>query len=204
MIVIEPSTPTGVVAAICRRIGERAGHVTVAIDGAPAADPDRLAEQVVAALNGRPSLHVRADRFWRQASLRLEHGRTNPDAWLDDWLDTGALQREVLERFAAGGQALPGLRDPATDRPLRAEPVDLGPTGVVVVSGSALLGRWLSVDLSIHVHLSASALARRTNADQAWQLPGVGRYEQESAPDELADLVVRADDPLRPALVLRS
>ena len=41
----------------------------------------------MAAVAPRPIAHVRADGYWRSASLRLEHGRENPDSWLANWLD---------------------------------------------------------------------------------------------------------------------
>lgn len=155
---------------------------------------------MVEALSPRRALHVRADHFWRPASLRLEHGREDPDAWLDGWLDDDALRREVLDPHAAGGPVLPGLRDPATDRSLRMTPVTLPGDGVVVVSGSVLLGRWLPFDVAVHVRLSPAALRRRTPLEQAWTLAALDRYAEERGPEEAADLVVRADDPRHPAL----
>src|SRR5262245_1553508 len=72
--------------------------VRVAVDGAPTTHPGRLAEALVALLRvrGRFAVHVPADGFLRAASLRLERGRTNPDAYYEDRLDLGGLSREVL------------------------------------------------------------------------------------------------------------
>ena len=201
MIVVQPSTPAGVVDAIVSLISSRPGRLRVAIDGAPAADPVLLAKQVVLELAPRNGLLVRADHFWRQASLRLEDGRHDADAWLDHWLDEAALRREVLEPCATTGRVLPALRDPVTDRSLRTAHVELPPDGVVIVAGSVLLGRGLPFDGAVHVHLTQAALARRTPEDQSWTLPALARYERERNPAALADLVVRWDDPLRPALV---
>ena len=86
MSVVQPSTPAGVVDAIVSLISSRPGRLRVAIDGAPAADPVLLAEQVVLELTPRCAVLVRAHHFWRQASLRLEDGRHDADAWLDHWL----------------------------------------------------------------------------------------------------------------------
>jgi hypothetical protein len=172
------------------------------IDGAPAAEPDVLAELVVSALAPRTALHVRTDHYWRPAGVRLENGRANADAWLDEWLDEGALRREVLERFPATGRVLPALRDPATDRSLRVDAVDLPSDAVVVLSGTALLGRGLPFDVAVHIRLSPAALARRTAGDNAWTLPALERYARERNPESQADLVVRADDPRHPALVM--
>jgi hypothetical protein len=195
-----PVTPDGVVAAVVSLVAERAGRIRLVIDGAPAADPGELADRIVMALAHRPALHVRSDRFWRPASLRLEHGRQNPDAWLDEWLDVTALRREALDGFPATGRALPELRDPVTDRSLKAGVVELPGDGVLVVSGSVLLGRGLPFDIAVHVHLSAKALTRLTPAAQQWTLPALARYRSERVPEGLADLVVRADDPRHPAL----
>ena len=70
----------------------------VAVDGPELATPETLAAAVAGLLpaRGRGAVVVRADGFYRPASLRLEHGRTDPDARYTDWLDAGALTREVL------------------------------------------------------------------------------------------------------------
>ena len=200
---VQPSTPAGVVDAVVALVDARHDRVRLAVDGAPAADPHGLAARVVAVLAPRPALHVRADRFWRPASLRLEYGREDVDSWLDGWLDEDALRREVLDPFPATGRVLPALRDPDTDRSLRADVVELPADGVVVVSGSVLLGRGLPFDVMVHVWLSTAALLRRTPADEAWTLSALERYAVERGPEAAADLVVRADDPRHPALVRR-
>jgi hypothetical protein len=198
---VEASTPDGVAAAIARLVAAHAGRVRVAIDGATAAEPHELAARVVEALAPRRAVHVRADRFWRPASLRLEYGREDEDSYLDGWLDDDAMHREVLDAFAETGRVLPELRDPVTDRSLRAVVVTLPPDGVVVMSGSVLLGRRLPFDVNVHLHLSPAALARRTPAEESWTLPALARYTAERDPQGAADLVVRADDPRHPALV---
>jgi hypothetical protein len=201
VVLVRASTPDGVVAAVVGLVDDRAGRVRVVVDGASAADPHGLAERLVVALAPRAVLHVRADSFWRPAGQRFEHGREDPDSWLEDWLDEAALRREVLDPVVESGRALPALRDPKTDRSVRAEVVTLPDAGVLVVSGSVLLGRGLPFDLVIHLRLSPSALARRTQPSEAWTLPALARYAQERDPEAAADLVVRADDPRHPALV---
>lgn len=184
---------------------QRRGWVRVAVDSAPAGEPDRLAADLVEALHrrGHPALHVAAAGFHRPASLRLERGRTNPDAYYEDWLDLGALQREVVRPLGAGGtgRVLPSLRDPLTDRASRAGYLTLPPGGAVVVSGALLLGAGLDFDLTVHLAVSAAALGRRTAAELAWTLPAFARYAEEVRPAELADVVVRADDLRHPAVV---
>ncbi len=201
MPTVTPTTPAGVALAVAALVAGHDGRVRVVVDGAPAADPHALGAEVVAALAPRPGLHVRADGFWRPAGQRLEHGREDPDAWLDDWLDEGALRREVLDPFAESGLALPALRDPLTDRSVRSSAVGLPADGVLVLSGSVLLGRGLPAEVVVHLRLSPAALRRRTPPDQAWTLVALERYAAERDPEGRADLVVRADDPRHPALV---
>ncbi|MFI8516374.1 uridine kinase [Streptomyces sp. NPDC085481] len=173
----------------------------VGIDGAPAAPTAELAGHVGDALRlrGRSVLVVGTGGFLRPASLRYEHGRQDPDSYYGDWFDTGALWREVFKPLEPGGngRVLPDLWDPVTDRATRSPAVPLPPGGVLVLHGPFLLGHWFPFDLTVHLHLSPGALARRT--EQAWTLPAFERYENEVGPAETADAVVRADDPRRPA-----
>ena len=176
----------------------------VAIDGAPPARPDALAAELVDPLRtrGRAALHVRAGDFLRPASLRFEHGRTDPDAFRTDWLDTGGLTREALDPLEPGGsgRVLPALWDASTDRASRAAYVELPPGGVLMVAGSLLLGRGLPVDMTVHLAMSEAALARHTDRDDLWTLPAYHRYATEVAPEENADVVVLMDHPERPAV----
>ena len=178
----------------------------VAIDGAPPAGPGVLADALVDPLRvrGRPVLRIHAADFLRPASLRFEHGRDDPDAFYDDWLDTGGLLREVLEPLEPGGtgRVLPSLWNAATDRATRAEYVTLPPGGVLLVDGHLLLGRWLPFDLTVHLHQSVAALARRTADADRWTLPAYQRYEDEVGPQAAADVVVRVEDPRHPALAV--
>lgn len=210
MVKIRPIGPDLLVQELADRLaGERPGQrLRVAVDGAPAAEPDRLADALVDPLRvrGRPALRVAAEDFLRPASLRYEFGRTNPEARYRDWLDEPGLRREVLDPAGPGGsgRVLPALWDAATDRATRAPYVALPPGGVVLVSGALLLGGGLPFDLTIHMVLSTRALARRTARADAWALPAFARYEEEVAPSAFADVVVRVDDPRRPALVERN
>lgn len=186
----------------------RDAWVRVAIDGAPPAEPGRLAEGLIdpLRLRGRAALRVSAGDFLRPASLRLEFGRTDPDVYYDEWLDTKALLREVfgpLEPDGGDGRVLPTLWDAERDRASRAEYATLPPGGVLLLDGTLLLGRGLPFDLAVHLWLSPPALVRKTSAQFAWTLPAYARYEREADPGHTADVVVRVDDPRHPALVNR-
>ena len=183
----------------------RSSWARVAVDGAPAARPGDLADALVAPLRllGREVFRVSAWDFLRPASLRLEHGRTDPDVFYTDWLDTSGLTREVLEPLSPGGSGriLPALWDRETDRATRAPYVTLPPGGVLIVDGAFLLGAGLPFDHTVHLWLSPGALGRRVPDSEHWTLPAYERYEAEVGPAALADVTVRADDPRHPALV---
>lgn len=204
---VRPITPQGAVDEIVTRIDALTGPggwTRVLVDGAAQADPGGWADALVDPLRirGRPALRVCAEDFLRPASLRLEHGRHDPDAYYSDRLDIGSLRREVLDPLGAAGsgRVLPRLWDAETDRSPRAERVTLARGGVLLLHGSLLLGVGLPAELTVHLHLSAAALARRMPAELAWTLPAHQRYAEEAVPTEQADLTLLVDHPDRPAL----
>jgi hypothetical protein len=204
-----PTTPEGLVARVADAIAAEGASapVRVAVDCPPWAGLD-LAVDLPSALvaRGWTAYVVDVRNFLRPASVRLERGRDDPDAFYEDWLDLAALGREVLEPLGPGGSAriLPSLWDAERDRATRADYVEVPPRGAVVVSGWFLLGGGLPFDLTVHVALSPAARRRRVPAaDAARELPAWERYDAEVRPAEWADLVIRADDPLRPALIDR-
>ncbi|GHF84621.1 hypothetical protein FHX82_001080 [Amycolatopsis bartoniae] len=176
--------------------------VRVAVDGV--LDTALLADALVDPLrvNGRPVLRVSTVDFLRPASLRFEKGKQDPDARYYDWLDEGALRREVLDPIGPGGTGLvlPALWDASRDRATRLDRVELPPGGVVIVDGELLLGRGLPFDLAVHLAVSAGALRRRLPEEEQWALPAFARYEEEVQPALVTDVLVRADDPKHPAV----
>ncbi|GDY30112.1 uridine kinase [Gandjariella thermophila] len=206
---VRPVSPERLVTELAERIDACGGAPwpRVAVDGPPAAEPAALADALVDPLRvrGRQVLRVSTWDFLRPASLRYEHGRTDPDARYEDWLDAGALRREVLAPLSPGGsgRALPSLWDARVDRASRAGYVELPEGGVLLLDGELLLGRGLPLDLTVHLWLSPGALARRTPAEEHWALPAYRRYDDEVSPQRVADVVVRVDDPRRPAVVDR-
>jgi len=182
------------------------GRLRVAVDGAAAARPGALADALVDPLRvrGRPAVRVDAADFLRPASLRLEFGRTDPDSFYTGWLDEAGLRREVLDPAGPGGSGriVTRLWDARIDRAAREPYRELPPEAVVIVSGPLLLGGGLPFDVTVHLELSAAALERRTEPDERWTLPAFARYGDEVDPAAFADVVVRLDDPRRPAVVL--
>jgi hypothetical protein len=198
------SLPDGESPRSARTVPGGAHPLRVIIDGHPATRPGALADALVVPLRaaGREAVRVHARDFWRAASLRLEHGRENPDSLLDAWVDADALNREVLHGVWQHGRYLPHLRDPDTDRSTRAAYVDVGPRAVLLLDGSLLLGLGLAADLTVHLALRPPAEARGTAPGDVWQLAAYDRYRREVAPQRCADVVVRVDDAAHPALVL--
>lgn len=159
-----------------------------------------LADSLVAGLTtaGRAVVRVSGANFQRPAGERFQYGREDAESFRDRWLDAGALRREVL---GARASVLPRLWDAERDRSVRVDRVPLGDSSVVVVDGLFLLGLGLPAELEVHVALSPAALLRR--GLPAWQLPAFSSYDHEVRPGELCDVLVRAEDPRRPAVLLR-
>ncbi|MFC4000820.1 uridine kinase [Prauserella oleivorans] len=197
-----------------RLVGELADRIAslpadrwsrVAVDGSgTAADPAGLADSLVEPLRvrGREVLRVSAWDFLRPASLRFERGRTDPDVRYEDWLDTGALRREVLGPLEPGGsgEVLPALWDRERDRAHRLPRTTLPAGAVLLLDGELLLGHGLRFDLTVHLWLSPAALERRTPPESHWALPAYARYERDVQPALTADVVVRMDRPHHPAV----
>jgi hypothetical protein len=176
--------------------------VRVAIDGV--VDTAPLAAALVDPLrvSGKPVLRVSTVDFLRPASLRFEKGKQDPEARYFDWLDEGALRREVLDPLSPGGDGmvLPALWDAGRDRATRLDRVELPAGGVLIAGGELLLGRGLPFELTVHLAVSANALRRRLPPAEQWALPAYARYEEEVHPAEVADVLVRVDDPKHPAV----
>jgi hypothetical protein len=205
-----PALAARVADAACEVADPRAGRrARVAVDGPVQQDTEAIADAVAGAVRsrGRPVARVSAEDFLRPRSVRLEHGGDDPDAGYERWHDWAALRREVLDPLGPGGAGtwLPSLWDADLDRATRAlrRPAVAGT--VAVVSGPFLLRRETAeaVDVALHLVVSPAAMARRLRPGDVRRVTGAwARYEAETAPAERAGLVVRCDDPARPALVV--
>jgi len=202
---VSPALLATRLAALCDQRHPGRHPLRVALDGPACADLAEPVALLTAELRaaGRPVAMVQAHDFYRDASLRLEYGRTDVESFYTGWLDTGAVQREVLDPLAEHGRYLPSLRDPATNRSTRADPVELAASGVLLLRGELLLGIGLHVDLTVHAAVSRQARLRLTDEDRRWTLPAFDRYDHEVDPAAIADVVIRYDDPRHPALLIR-
>jgi len=192
------------------------GHgVRVGVDAAVVDDGRELADAVAAALadHGLPVARVRQEGFLRPRSIRLELGADDPDAAWERWYDDAGLRREVLDPLGPGGAMtwVETLWDAGADRASRAPRRPAAPGTVVVLDGRFLL-RWEladAIDLAVHLQTSAAAQARRTpdEPERLRLLPSWQRYLDETDPmgrvlsGSVAGVVVRYEDPRRPALV---
>jgi len=182
--------------------------VRVGVDAAVPADGELVAGAVADALaaQGAGVLRVRARDFLRPRSVRLAAGPTDAGTGYEAWTDHLALRREVLDPLGPGGAGtwLPTLWDEEADRATRAPRRAAAPGSVLVLDGPFLL-RWETADaleLSVHLLVSDAAVRRRLPAADAERQTGAwARYVEETDPVPRADLVVRAEDPRRPALV---
>jgi hypothetical protein len=204
---VEPVTPALLVERLAARIAAAGPRRTrVLLDGAPPARPGQLAAALTDRLRalGRPVVTVHAGDFLRPASLRLEFGRHDPDSYYEGWLDIAGLVREVLAPLGpdGSGRYLPTLWDADTDRATRAAYRTAPAGAVLLLDGDLLLGRGLPAELSVHLDVSPTVLARRLDDDAAWTLDAYRRYAEEVAPRRSADVAVRYDDPEHPALIV--
>jgi hypothetical protein len=202
---IEPARLPQQVATVLDAAPVPGRALRVAVDGPACAHPERFADSLISPLRalGRPARSIRTETFWRDAALRFEFGREDVESFAG-WLDAAALRREVLDPFAPGGSGsyLPSLRDPVTNRATRAAAVAAEARGVVIVAGRFLLGGDLPFDHTVHLAVSAAARARQTEATTAWTLPAYERYDADRRPSDIADIVIRFDDPTHPAIAV--
>ncbi|UVF77825.1 nucleoside/nucleotide kinase family protein [Gordonia mangrovi] len=198
----DPITPERLV-EVCADVAERgAGTRFVAVDGADAARPVDLADQVAARLaaRGRAASVVAMADFLRPASLRLEYGHTDAESYRTLWFDHDAVQREVIDAIDERNSWLPRLWDADRDRSFRDRPPPAPADQVILLAGPLLLGSGLDVDVTVALVMSAGALRRHTPPAAAWTIAALVAAA-EDAP--AADIEVRYDHPDRPALCIR-
>ncbi len=204
---VRPAVLLAEFAAVCLTTSAEGSALRVLVDGADTAEPAALSTAVAEAVRaaGRPCAVVGLADWLRPASLRLEHGHRDGDSFRDHWYDYAALRREVLDPLGPGGsgQWLPTLWDASADRATRAVRHTAPPGMVLLVAGPMLLGRELACELTAHLHLSEAALRRQTSPELGWTVPALMEHEQKANSDTVADLVVRADHPDRPAVAFR-
>ncbi|MCX4091121.1 hypothetical protein [Nocardia sp. alder85J] len=195
-------TTEALIELVTARAAARGGHVTVAVDGADAADPVVFAERVADRLHtrGRPAAVVSLHDFVRPASLRYEFGRDEM-SYRTAWFDYAGLNREVLQALRQEDRWLPALWDERTDRSARARSVAAQGDTVLLVAGPMLFGRGLDFDLGVELRLSEGALRRAADPDAAFTTDALLRHRRDAG--EEADILVAWDHRDRPAVRVR-
>ena len=196
---LSPRSPDALAQDLVELVDQRPGLVRVLLDGHGAgALAGALAPGLAA--RGRAPLHVRGQDFLRPAGERFEQGREDEEHFRTRWLDAAALEREVLVR-SADGEYLPALWDAERERSYRRAREPVPEDAVVLVDGVFLLGRGLTCELTVHLALSPTALRRR--GVPAWQVTAFEQYDRLVRPGEVCDVLVRAEDARRPAVLVR-
>ncbi|MGC4935850.1 hypothetical protein ACLQ3C_19470 [Gordonia sp. DT30] len=197
-----PIAPEALVLLCADACAALPGRLVVGVVGAPVADPESLADRIAGSLRvrGRAAEVVRVVDYIRPASLRLEWGAHDAEAFATSWYDFPALRREVIDSLHADGSWLPRLWDGLSDRSFRDERQIAAGDQVIVIAGPMVLRADLRLDLGIALRMSRAALARRTPPDEQWTIDPLLDHERDAP---LPDIEVRYDHPDRPAVSCR-
>lgn len=193
-------TPDALLELVAERAGALPGYAVVAVDGADAAEPLRVASGAADLLRtrGRPAEVISLHDFVRPASVRLEYDRDSEFTYRTGWFDYAAVHREVVTSLRDSGRFLPALWNERTDRSARARIRDAADSTVLFVAGPMLLGRGLDFDLTVALRMSEGALRRRTDPAHGFTVDGLLEFQREHI--ERADILVAWDHPDRPAV----
>lgn len=210
-----------VLSTLCDRILAVAPGVpaAVAIDGPDASGKTTLADALVAPLETRGAVVVRAsiDDFERPRAERNARGRFSAKGYYRDSFDYGAFQRLLLDPLTSGASpALVRTRafDLVADKPIATRPVAVPARGVVLVDGVFLLrpelrDRW---NLTILLEVSQQEALRRAllraggdsqelrRLNEARYIAGYQLYQDDANPEGAASLVIDNNDPANPVI----
>jgi uridine kinase len=168
----------------------------VAIDGLDGAGKTTFADRLAPRLD-RPVVRVREDDFLNPAAIRHARGRESPDGFFLDSYDLGALARELLDPFAAGGPFRRRWHDAIADRPVPGADEHAPADAVLVLDGlflhrDELRDRWdLSILLDVPPGVAGARLLEREGMpNRPRYILGLQRYFAECDPASRASLVL--------------
>jgi uridine kinase len=205
--------------------GVTAEHpVRVAVDGPPAAGKTTLADELAVVLQerGREVIRSSIESFLLPRAQRYRRGEDSPEGCYHDSFDFEALHRVLLDPLGPDGDRRfqQAVYDRDTDTALSPPVAAAAAAAVLLFDGVFLLrpeliDRW---DLRIFVFAAfEETLARARIRDLAplgstarveerfrnRYLPSQQHYFDTVRPTDLADIVVRNDEPERPAWQVR-
>jgi uridine kinase len=196
----------------------------VAVDGPPAAGKTTLADELALLLRGRGREVIRAsaEGFHRPRAQRYRRGEFSPEANYHDSFDYDALRRVLLDPLGPDGDRRyqQAVYDMGTDTVLSPPAATAAADAVLLLDGVFLLrpelaGRW---DLSIFVSAAFERIVDRARIRDLARLGSAAEVERRfrtryipaqrlyfaaARPADHADIVVRNDEPRRPAWQVR-
>lgn len=191
----------------------------VAIDGPPASGKTTLADELAAVLRGRGRNVIRAtvDNFLFPRAQRYRRGEYSAEGCYFDTHDTEALNRVLLDPLGPDGDRRfqHTVYDHTSDTALSPPVTTAAADAVLVFDGVFLLrpelvDQWdlsifVSAELEKTVHRAVIREGRQSSpaeVERRWReryLPAQQLYFAAARPAEHADIVVRNDEPQRPA-----
>jgi uridine kinase len=138
----------------------------VAIDGVDGAGKTTFADRLAPRLD-RPVVRASEDDFLNPAAVRHRRGRESPEGFFRDSYDLAALERLLLDPFAAGGPFRRRAFDVLADAPVVSADEHAPPGALLLLDGlflqrDELCGRWdLSILLDVPEEVAAARLLER-------------------------------------------
>ena len=196
----------------------------VAVDGLDASGKTTLADELVKPIEerGRPVLRASLDGFHCSRSERYRRGIDSPEGYYEDSFDYPSLLDSLLIPLGPGGDLLyrTAVFDYRSERAVQAAPQQARKDAILLLDGIFLLRPELDRywDFRIYVWVSVNESLRRGvlrdspalgSPDEvrarylARYLPGQQRYYEMVNPQQLADAIVRNENPHDPGLVLK-
>src|SRR5579859_6808331 len=196
----------------------------VAVDGPPAAGKTTLADELALLLRtrGREVIRASTESFHLPRAQRYRHGEFSPEANYHDAFDYDALRRVLLDPLGPDGDRRyqRAVYDLETDAALSPSATTAPADAVLLLDGVFLLrpeliDRW---DLSIFVSAAFEQIVDRarirdlallgstTEVDRRFRtryIPAQKLYFATARPADHADIIVRNDEPGRPAWQVR-
>jgi uridine kinase len=196
----------------------------VAVDGPPAAGKTTLADELGDALRaqGRYVIRASVESFLRPRAQRYRRGELSAEGCYHDSFDYDALHRVLLDPLGPGGDRgfQRAVYDKQTDSVV-SEPITAAPVDAVLIFDGVFLMRPELIDgWDLRIFVSAAfeeTLARARIRDLALYgspvdverrfrsryRPSQQFYFDTVHPGDRADILLRNDDPQRPAWTLR-